>query len=629
MEHNRRRPEKPSNGVRSRSGCLTCRRRHKKCDEQKPVCAVCHKSNRKCEYGGDLRWAAVNQPKAPAPRRPTLPPDNGQGPFHQEEPSFLQEDVGQQDSLVTGPGPNVDCPAPPAPPESLAINDSSVADLPFDSAFDSWIPSLMDLGSWDFAASNELVVPTEAVSLAGAPPGSLSLLPDQASGVAGSVMGDGNASDYGVASEAVESPQDGEGWELTHGFGSFLSMALSSPSEEIAYTYYIHHESGRIPAHDSPQNPYRRICAISLSYPLLLHTILYISTAQFLLKNALSFLEQEKNKVHGSLRGIVAPQENFSVLSLKEVTLASFLLQIVTEVMLGSENAESHLNRAYQLIRDLDYVERLPESYYARFLVQRFAIIDVLLSFLRRRKPIAPPEFALYQPCDGIDSSEPSFRELTGCPQRVLTFLAQTSYLADDLATGARETSQILDEASEMEANLRQWWQRYSVLMPSRNIDERRPGSAPDSHHHNLDTLSQCWYWTSCLLLARRVFRDATASHRVQYLRRKLFAAIDRLPAGCGPDSSLPFPFYMAAREALTPEDRDWVRRKHAEMTEMYRDRARDMMMKLTEEIWSQCDELELLPGASSQPGLGENTSLLGSDHYIHVLDSRASHFVF
>ncbi|CAK7895366.1 hypothetical protein CAAN1_05S03268 [[Candida] anglica] len=42
---------------RTRSGCLTCRDRHMKCDEQQPVCKNCLRSNRKCYRGIRLNFA--------------------------------------------------------------------------------------------------------------------------------------------------------------------------------------------------------------------------------------------------------------------------------------------------------------------------------------------------------------------------------------------------------------------------------------------------------------------------------------------------------------------------------------------------------------------------------------------
>ncbi|CAG9991103.1 unnamed protein product, partial [Clonostachys byssicola] len=41
---------------RSRSGCLPCRIHHRKCDEQRPICGLCHKTQRDCEYGLRVSW---------------------------------------------------------------------------------------------------------------------------------------------------------------------------------------------------------------------------------------------------------------------------------------------------------------------------------------------------------------------------------------------------------------------------------------------------------------------------------------------------------------------------------------------------------------------------------------------
>lgn len=44
-------------GNRSKSGCLTCRRRHKKCDERKPNCWNCERNNLACDgYSTPIKW---------------------------------------------------------------------------------------------------------------------------------------------------------------------------------------------------------------------------------------------------------------------------------------------------------------------------------------------------------------------------------------------------------------------------------------------------------------------------------------------------------------------------------------------------------------------------------------------
>ncbi|KAK9320618.1 hypothetical protein V1517DRAFT_201532 [Lipomyces orientalis] len=42
---------------RSRAGCITCRARHKRCDERTPTCQNCESLNIRCEgYNAQLRW---------------------------------------------------------------------------------------------------------------------------------------------------------------------------------------------------------------------------------------------------------------------------------------------------------------------------------------------------------------------------------------------------------------------------------------------------------------------------------------------------------------------------------------------------------------------------------------------
>lgn len=50
----------PVKSRRVRTGCLTCRERHLKCDEAVPDCVNCRKSNRPCKRGIRLNFLEVN-----------------------------------------------------------------------------------------------------------------------------------------------------------------------------------------------------------------------------------------------------------------------------------------------------------------------------------------------------------------------------------------------------------------------------------------------------------------------------------------------------------------------------------------------------------------------------------------
>lgn len=50
----------PPTKKRVRTGCLTCRRRRRKCDEAKPICANCQTKRIKCSYGLNLTFLTDN-----------------------------------------------------------------------------------------------------------------------------------------------------------------------------------------------------------------------------------------------------------------------------------------------------------------------------------------------------------------------------------------------------------------------------------------------------------------------------------------------------------------------------------------------------------------------------------------
>ncbi|PHH90454.1 hypothetical protein CDD83_3629 [Cordyceps sp. RAO-2017] len=69
--------------IRSRTGCFTCRRRKKKCNEEKPVCSGCRRNKLDCRWPADSASSSVSSPAArhlrdkaspTAPLRPSSEP---------------------------------------------------------------------------------------------------------------------------------------------------------------------------------------------------------------------------------------------------------------------------------------------------------------------------------------------------------------------------------------------------------------------------------------------------------------------------------------------------------------------------------------------------------------------------
>ncbi|KAF8850768.1 hypothetical protein BDZ45DRAFT_602390 [Acephala macrosclerotiorum] len=82
-------PRKPRNrqsrgkGLRKTTGCITCRRRHVKCDEERPYCQRCSKANQTCIYADPNKSSTssrdrieprpVSTPTSELPRLPSIP----------------------------------------------------------------------------------------------------------------------------------------------------------------------------------------------------------------------------------------------------------------------------------------------------------------------------------------------------------------------------------------------------------------------------------------------------------------------------------------------------------------------------------------------------------------------------
>ncbi|CAE7010512.1 C6 zinc finger domain containing protein [Pyrenophora teres f. teres] len=73
MSGNARPKKKRRGGPRSRTGCTTCKRRHTRCDEKRPVCGNCERLNLECELPENSTWstphidAAHEEPNYDAP----------------------------------------------------------------------------------------------------------------------------------------------------------------------------------------------------------------------------------------------------------------------------------------------------------------------------------------------------------------------------------------------------------------------------------------------------------------------------------------------------------------------------------------------------------------------------------
>lgn len=387
--------------------------------------------------------------------------------------------------------------------------------------------------------------------------------------------------------------------------------------------------SSNVPALDGPDNPYRQLSFTALSSPILLETIVCIATEHMLnfglgtVSTAAQRQQRMLRTLGQSLHSIDAAGIHEAGPAASDIDYEALLTAVVLQGVVVAQSAdgvlEPHVKCASFLMQTLDHFRQVPQSTLARMAVQRFGMVDVMLAISRQRRPYAPRNFVLHHPdAERWDNTEPSFHKMTGCPQPLMCFLGRISQLACDVEERLEQAvsfSDILAQAYRLESDLRSWGSGFTGTEAVTEDYVRPP----------LDILTECFYWTAHLLLARRVFRDSTRSPRVQHLMHTCFRLMDQLSTGCGPDSSLPQPFYLAAREAVTFEDRAWVRQKHQSMTEYYREQQRNMAMQLTQRVWDITDEALVIDSTELQPGPASSDG----DEKIRALDQQSCLFIF
>lgn len=84
---------------RSRTGCLTCRDRHLKCDELLPVCNNCTKSNRGCVHGMRLNFTKARVYK-PSPS--TSAPSRRRFVDHESDVNFKNDLIFNDQQMLCG-----------------------------------------------------------------------------------------------------------------------------------------------------------------------------------------------------------------------------------------------------------------------------------------------------------------------------------------------------------------------------------------------------------------------------------------------------------------------------------------------------------------------------------------------
>ncbi|KAL6709807.1 hypothetical protein ACN47E_000592 [Coniothyrium glycines] len=104
-------PRKPrpsrARGLRTTTGCLTCRRRRVKCDELRPRCATCTKSDRECQYTSATENSSDFKNNEAAPALKSTPSSQSDVTTAVASPKAARQSLTDTDSQVFSNSPEL------------------------------------------------------------------------------------------------------------------------------------------------------------------------------------------------------------------------------------------------------------------------------------------------------------------------------------------------------------------------------------------------------------------------------------------------------------------------------------------------------------------------------------------
>ncbi|KAI2628498.1 fungal-specific transcription factor domain-containing protein [Hypoxylon sp. NC1633] len=390
------------------------------------------------------------------------------------------------------------------------------------------------------------------------------------------------------------------------------STVFSDIDEVTAYTYYVHRLAGDLQARDSLHNPYRRLAVLALNHPVLLRTIISCAS-EYMALNGLCSMQtaiSQHTQAIQSIRTELSRQRSPGTTTISEAVsagvdmskdqalLSAILLQVAVVAFSSSAaaSAQTHLTSAFHILNELGYLQtpRTMDLFVPKALVQRFAMVDMAVCAYHRRRPRVSLDtwFIQSEHHAALDGVQPLFVEMTGCSHIVFTFLVRVMHLAADVHECSRPKSDIYSDAFALETEMRLHDQENQQIIAMKASDAAAETCSI--------VLCRAFTHVAFLLLFRRVFAEPTPSVRVQHSISSIFSCLKNVPVtppngasgthlvASGVDSASGLPFYLAAREAVTVEDQDWIRKRHEQWRQVYPNPSRVRLMEVAEKIWQE-----------------------------------------
>ncbi|KAL5341680.1 fungal-specific transcription factor domain-containing protein [Aspergillus crustosus] len=586
--------------AKSRDGCVTCKAKRRKCDEEKPACSQCFRRRIPCGgYSKELTWRHEGFENPSGPKPAARSSCTGIRRTRRKKP--INSSPPELENLVVEQA---------SEPKDLTGEEE-------EDTVQSRDDFMQFLGTSTGASASEQAMDFDAF-FSGLT--SMIVLPEQ--------QADG---------EPIESDQ-------TLGFASFLDMT-SDPLElteeqdaQFPQPWYSPIDKPDTPSPNSPKqglfNWYRRldisdgspeniasvfnhrICEVlcivdtptgnpwrQIVWPLAQkHLALYHAIAAMTCFNGLPRLRAEGFRhLETSVQTLSLSQQDSMPLEVMATTLVALAIG-QTWYYPRSYNGTKHLKKARGLIQALSVnLASQPSRNCAslRFLTNTWMYMDVLTRITCPNDPPGDGDGDGDGDTDTIidltstasspeDSSGPHIDPLMGCANTLFPLIGRVADLVGRIRRSPQKTNSptIVSLAVELMTAIDRWTPNLdlSSLPLNTNTDTVNPDAS------DLFQTANAYKWATLLLLYQAV---PELPCRMSYadIVRKVLVFIATVPLSSKAVFFPIFPLMVAGCEAVDREDREWVRNRWRSLSTFNGSGIADRCLELTLEVWRRSDE--------------------------------------
>jgi transcriptional activator protein UGA3 len=547
---------------RVQTGCLMCKQRKKKCDEEKPKCGDCMRLALDCCWPAD-RQKEVIAHKAARTKRESA--DQLQMQKQQAQQQAQQPQQPRQDSRPSSPTTRSTA-SPGESPTSIVIRQHTPVPSPLIAIKTEPTPRTTDLGAVKREPDSDEPPPCE--SAATTSPSWYDVITP-------------------ISHHNYASPESMDHMSLSIYMPQMLPQ-LNSPYDRALMNHYATIVSSLLSRRSSASNPYNHyLLPMAQSNDLILHCIL-----------ALSGNHWRKMQPSMGNRGLLHQSQATQALAnllphvnktSADVALVASLLLCMTELFDGtSEGWKLHLKGAKRLLAALRRQSGGNDIWtgYYKFLVRLSRFLDSAATVSTCRPPLMEEEARDAATVDGMTSlPDEEDSAVYGIPKELFHLVDQINSLADKRKTRVDAASEAAfrREAATVEERINHWSFEYGGL--SRAVSTLAP--ADDDALH----ATMAFEHALRLRLHQIVEGYELSDPKVPQAVEGILECVQKIRYGSPLEACLMFPLVMAGGACYTLEQRAIIQDRLMVMERTcgfgYVFNARD----LVERVWARRDQ--------------------------------------